>query len=108
MGPAIRAAAKQKGDDWLADRVYSGVPSDLFGLRQRIEISHVSGMSNVRYWLEEHGYDGGDEALCRHVFELAKRTDRVLRDEEIHAHCREYGAKADPAAASAGGDGPRA
>ncbi|HEX7117605.1 MAG TPA: hypothetical protein VF212_02375 [Longimicrobiales bacterium] len=94
-GTGVHAAAiikaRAKGDDRLADLVYSGVPAALFGRRQVIEISHVSGMSNVRYWLAEHGYDAADDALCRAVFELAKRTDRVLTDAEIHDCCRAHG-----------------
>ena len=43
--------AKKKGDAWLADRVYSGVPAGEFGKEQEIEIGHMSGMSNVRFWL---------------------------------------------------------
>jgi isopropylmalate/homocitrate/citramalate synthase len=93
-GTGVHAAAiikaKAKGDEWLVDRVYSGVPSSLFGLRQRIDISHVSGMSNVKHWLAEHGYDAADEGLCQHVFGLAKRTNRVLTDDEIRACCAEY------------------
>jgi 2-isopropylmalate synthase len=92
-GTGVHAAAiikaKAKGDDWLADRVYSSVPASLFGRRQIIEISHVSGMSNVRYWLGEHGY-AVEDGLCHHIFELAKQTDHVLTDEEIHAGCRAY------------------
>ena len=93
-GTGVHAAAiikaKQKGDDWLVDRVYSGIPAALFGLHQRIDISHVSGMSNVKHWLAEHGYDAGDDGLCQHVFALAKRTDRVLSEEEIRKACGEY------------------
>jgi 2-isopropylmalate synthase len=93
-GTGVHAAAiikaKQKGDDWLVDRVYSGIPAALFGLEQRIEISHMSGLSNVKFWLAEHGYDAGDDGLCQHVFDLAKRTSRVLSDEEVHACCTEY------------------
>jgi 2-isopropylmalate synthase len=93
-GTGVHAAAiikaKMKGDDWLVDRVYSGIPAAMFGLRQRIDISHVSGMSNVRHWLAEHGYDADDEALAQRVFGLAKTTSRVLTDEEIHAACREH------------------
>jgi isopropylmalate/homocitrate/citramalate synthase len=93
-GTGVHAAAivkaKQKGDDWLVDRVYSGVPAGLFGLHQRIEISHMSGLSNVRHWLGEHGYDPNDEALSQAVFDLAKQTNRVLRDDEIHACCRRH------------------
>jgi len=87
-GTGVHAAAiikaKKKGHAWLADRVYSSVPAQEFGLEQKIEISPVSGLSNVKYWLETHGYDAEDEAQCRVLFEAAKRTDRVLSDEECH------------------------
>jgi 2-isopropylmalate synthase len=93
-GTGVHAAAiikaQQKGDDWLVDRVYSGVPAGDFGLQQRIEISHVSGMSNVRHWLASHGHDAHDDALAQHVFELAKRTSRVLTDDEIRDRCADY------------------
>jgi 2-isopropylmalate synthase len=82
--------AQQKGDDWLVDRVYSGVPAGDFGLVQRIEISHVSGMSNVKHWLATHGFNADDDGLARHIFSLAKRTSRVLTDDEIRASCEEY------------------
>jgi 2-isopropylmalate synthase len=87
-GTGVHAAAiikaKKKGHAWLADRVYSSVPAQELGLAQKIEISPVSGLSNVKYWLETHGYDAEDEAACRILFEAAKRTDRVLSDEECH------------------------
>src|SRR3989454_1129669 len=87
-GTGVHAAAiikaKKKGHDWLANRGYSSVPAEEFGLAQKIEISPVSGLSNVKYWLETHGYDADDEAACRILFEAAKRTDRVLSDEECH------------------------
>src|SRR2546430_1011844 len=87
-GTGVHAAAiikaKKKGHAWLADRVYSSVPAQEFGLEQKIEISPVSGLSNVKYWLETHGYDAEDEARCRVLFEAAKRTDRVLTDDECH------------------------
>jgi len=57
-GTGVHAAAVikalRKGDTDLANRVYSGVPSDLFGLRQRIRIGPMSGKSNVTFWLEEN------------------------------------------------------
>jgi 2-isopropylmalate synthase len=102
-GTGVHAAAiikaEQKGDDWLVDRVYSGIPAAEFGLRQIIEISHVSGMSNVKYWLAAHGYDAADDALCQHVFALAKRTSRVLTEDEIRACCAEYSDTASRASA---------
>lgn len=92
-GTGVHAAAiikaEAKGDAWLADRIYSGVPAGLFGLGQRIEISPMSGISNVRYWLSRHGY-AADEGLCEYVFSAAKRCDHTLRDDEVHALCAEY------------------
>src|SRR6201997_5101284 len=46
--------AFKKSDPMLANTVYSGVPSHLFGLEQVIEIGPLSGRSNVQYWLERH------------------------------------------------------
>ncbi|MEE9207269.1 MAG: 2-isopropylmalate synthase [Gemmatimonadota bacterium] len=93
-GTGVHAAAIIKAigmkDDWLIDRVYSGVPASFFGLCQTIEISPVSGLSNVRYWLGEHGYDADDKALCDAVFALAKRTDHTLSAEEIEAEIERY------------------
>jgi 2-isopropylmalate synthase len=88
-GTGVHAAAiikaKQKGHDWLADRVYSAVPAEELGLTQKIEISPMSGLSNVKYWLELHGYDPADQAACTILFDAAKRADRVLSDEECQA-----------------------
>jgi len=80
--------AERKGDAWLADRIYSGVPASLVGRSQVIEISPMSGLSNVKHWLKSHGYDPDDEALCRRLFEAAKHTDHTLTEEELHALCR--------------------
>jgi 2-isopropylmalate synthase len=92
-GTGVHAAAiikaRKKGHAWLADRVYSSVPAEEFGLEQKIEISPLSGLSNVKYWLETHGYDAADEAACRVLFDAAKRTDRVLSDEECHRLLRQ-------------------
>ncbi len=86
-GTGVHAAAIIKairmGDPWLEDRVYSGVPASEVGRKQKIEVSPVSGLSNVRYWLEEHGYDPEDERLCAAVFDLAKRSDHTLTEAEI-------------------------
>lgn len=88
-GTGVHAAAiikaKKKGHAWLADRVYSSVPAEELGLEQRIDISPVSGLSNVKYWLSTHGYDGDNDAACTLLFDAAKRTDRALTDAECHA-----------------------
>ena len=86
-GTGVHAAAiikaRKKGSDWLADRVYSGVPAGMFGLQQVIEVGPMCGLSNVIYWLDAHGYPQ-EESLARQIFETAKATNRVLTDEELH------------------------
>ncbi len=93
-GTGVHAAAiikaMQKGDGWLEDCVYSGVPASIVGRTQTIEISPVSGLSNVRYWLSQHGYDHEDGALCEAVFGLAKTCDHVLSREEIEAEIERF------------------
>lgn len=91
-GTGVHAAAivkaEAKGDAWLADRIYSGVPASLVGRRQRIEIGPMSGLSNVRYWLRERGMDPDDEALVGRIFETAKATDHTLTEDELEQLCR--------------------
>jgi 2-isopropylmalate synthase len=74
--------AYKKGDRELADSIYSGVPSHLFGLEQVIEIGPLSGRSNVIYWLEKRGIPATDERIDR-IFTAAKQSDRVMTDAEI-------------------------
>lgn len=74
--------AERKGDEWLADRIYSGVPAGMFGRSQEIEIGHYSGESNVIYWLGKRGIDPTPE-LVSAVLLAAKRGNRVLAEEEV-------------------------
>jgi 2-isopropylmalate synthase len=80
--------AYHKKDAALADAVYSGVPSQLFGLDQIIEIGPMSGKSNVLFWLERHGIPA-DEALVTRIFDAAKQSARVLTESEVQALCAE-------------------
>jgi 2-isopropylmalate synthase len=80
--------AFKKSDPMLANTVYSGVPSHLFGLEQIIEIGPLSGRSNVQYWLERHDIPVTEELVLR-IFDTAKKASRVLTDEEILALCGE-------------------
>lgn len=82
--------ARDKGDDWLADRVYSSVPAGWLGRTQEIEIGPMSGASNVKYWLKQHGVDDGPAAV-EAVFRAAKQSDHVLTEEEITNVVRETG-----------------
>ena len=76
--------AMEKGDHWLADRVYSGVPAGDFGLEQVIRIGHMSGRSNITWWLKQNGYEVSD-SLVEHMFEVAKTQRSLMTDEEVHA-----------------------
>jgi len=82
--------AEAKGANWLADRVYSGVPAAMVGRRQEIEIGPMSGISNVRYWLALRGYDP-DAALCQRIFARAKNSDHTLSEEEVLSILRAAG-----------------
>ncbi len=76
--------AEKKGDSWLADRIYSGVPAGMFGKEQEIEIGHYSGESNVVYYLKKRGHEPTPELVAA-VLGAAKRGNRVLSDDEISA-----------------------
>jgi 2-isopropylmalate synthase len=86
-GTGVHAAAimkaEKKGDAWLADQVYSAIPASMVGRGQEIEISPMSGLSNVKYWLRKRGHDADDEELCRRLFDAAKRADHTLTEEEL-------------------------
>jgi isopropylmalate/homocitrate/citramalate synthase len=79
---AALVKAFKKNDVELANAVYSGVPSHVFGLEQVIDIGPMSGKSNVHYWLERRGIAATDEIVDR-VFARAKQSDHTLSDAEI-------------------------
>ncbi len=83
------------GDGWLADRVYSGVPAAEFGRQQEIEIGHMSGMSNVKFWLAMRGIEATDE-LCRKILSYAKSSPRVLSQDKVLALVKRHRARAKP------------
>jgi 2-isopropylmalate synthase len=80
--------AYDKGDAWLADRIYSGVAAGEFGFRQTIRVGPMSGRSNVLFWLEQHGVPA-DDGIVDRIFDAAKRSDRLLEDEEIERLVRD-------------------
>lgn len=86
-GTGVHAAAvikaHNKGDEWLANRVYSGVPADMVGLRQIIRVGPMCGKSNVVHWLEENGYEADDDQVER-IFAAAKDALSLLEDDELH------------------------
>jgi len=74
--------AFKKGETELANTVYSGVPSHLFGLEQIIDIGPMSGRSNVIFWLEKRGIQPTEERVTA-IYNKAKHSDRLLTTEEV-------------------------
>ncbi len=80
--------AQRKGQAWLADRVYSGVPASWVGRAQEIEIGHMSGASNVIHYLQTR------ELPCHQpvvdaVMAAAKRSESLLAEEDVLEIVRE-------------------
>jgi 2-isopropylmalate synthase len=74
--------AYKKNDVVLANTVYSGVPSHVFGLEQIIDVGPMSGKSNVLFWLERRGIPANDDLVDR-IYQRAKGSDHTLSDAEI-------------------------
>jgi isopropylmalate/homocitrate/citramalate synthase len=74
--------AYHKNDVVLANTVYSGVPSHVFGLDQIIDIGPMSGKSNVLFWLERHRIPATEECVDR-IYQRAKQSDHTLTEAEI-------------------------
>jgi isopropylmalate/homocitrate/citramalate synthase len=74
--------AFRKNDITLANTVYSGVPSHVFGMEQVIAVGPMSGKSNVLFWLERRGIEASDELVDR-IYQRAKTSDHTLTDAEI-------------------------
>jgi isopropylmalate/homocitrate/citramalate synthase len=74
--------AFKKGEPELADSVYSGVPSHMFGLEQIIDIGPMSGRSNVVFWLEKRGIEATEERVTA-IYNRAKQSDRLLTAQEV-------------------------
>ena len=80
--------AQRKGDQWLADRIYSGVPAGEFGKEQQIDIGPMSGLSNVKHWLARHEIPA-DEPLAKAILQRAKASSRTLTEAELLQLVRE-------------------
>ena len=76
--------AMAKGDTWLADRIYSGVPAGMIGRSQEINIGFMSGASNVNYWLAQRKI-AADDTLVAEILKAAKGQDHIMTEEEVFA-----------------------
>ena len=76
--------AMAKGDTWLADRIYSGVPAGMFGRKQEICIGFMSGASNVNYWLSQRKIEPTRRSSTE-ILKAAKAHDHIMTEEEVMA-----------------------
>jgi 2-isopropylmalate synthase len=76
--------AMAKGDTWLSDRIYSGVPAAMIGRAQEICIGFMSGASNVNFWLSQRSIPA-DEELVTEILKAAKSQDHIMLEEEVLA-----------------------
>jgi isopropylmalate/homocitrate/citramalate synthase len=74
--------AYKKNDVELANAVYSGVPSHVFGMEQVIDVGPMSGKSNILFWLERHNCPA-DEEVVERIYKRAKASDHTLSEAEI-------------------------
>jgi 2-isopropylmalate synthase len=95
--------AMEKGDAWLADRVYSGVPAGMFGRHQEICIGFMSGASNVNSWLRTRGIEPSDDLVAA-ILQAAKATTHILSDEEVMAVVRKLEPRSGESADAQGTD----
>lgn len=80
--------ARATGNEHLADLAYASVPASWIGRTQQIEIGPMSGDSNVLGWLNDRGLTAPSSLRAR-VLQVAKRSGRVLREDEVLAIVRE-------------------
>jgi len=74
--------ALSRDDDWLADRVYSGVPASMVGRVQGIEIGPMSGEHNVRFYLRQREVEP-HPLYVEKILAAAKRSNRLLTEEDV-------------------------
>jgi 2-isopropylmalate synthase len=74
--------AYKKNDIELANAVYSGVPSHVFGMEQVIDVGPMSGKSNIVFWLEHRGLKSSDD-IVEKIYRHAKASDHTLSETEI-------------------------
>jgi isopropylmalate/homocitrate/citramalate synthase len=77
--------ARRRGSPEVADLVYSSVPASLAGKEQRIDVGPLSGKWCAVAWLEANGFRSDDEAVIARILDVARRSNRILREDELRA-----------------------
>jgi 2-isopropylmalate synthase len=76
------AKAIDMNDQWLADRIYCGVPASMVGRDQQIEIGPMSGDHNVHFWLTARGIET-PPVFIEKILAAAKRSNTLLTEDQI-------------------------
>jgi 2-isopropylmalate synthase len=71
-----------RNDQWLAERVYCGVPASMVGREHSIEIGPMSGENNVRYYLRKHDIEE-HPVYIEKILAAAKRSNRLLNENDV-------------------------
>ncbi len=79
---AAIAKALNRGDQWLSDRVYCGVPASMVGRQQGIEIGPMSGEHNVRFFLRHRGIEE-EPIYLEKILTAAKRSNTLLTEDDV-------------------------
>ena len=65
----------------------------MIGRRQEIEIGHLSGASNVHFFLSTRGMSDSEE-VCDAILAAAKKSERLLTEDEVLEIFRQVETKA--------------
>lgn len=74
--------AMSMNDQWLAERVYCGVPASMVGREHTIEIGPMSGEHNVRFYLRKHGI-AENPVIIEKILAAAKRSNTLLNEQDV-------------------------
>ncbi len=74
--------AMSMNDQWLAERVYCGVPASMVGREHSIEIGPMSGEHNVRFYLRKHGIEE-NPIIIEKILAAAKRSNTLLNEQDV-------------------------
>ena len=79
---AATLKAQAKGEEYLADRIYSGVPASMFGRQQEVVIGPMSGKANCIYFLRNIGVEPTRE-MIDDLLDMAKKSKDILTRSEV-------------------------
>jgi 2-isopropylmalate synthase len=80
---AAQLKAREKGESWLEDAVYSAVPAKTIGRHHESAVGPMSGKANVIWFCHIHGFPLPSPAQMDKVLNHARETGRILPPQEV-------------------------